>query len=851
MKRALCILIPIAAILLIGLCVFLIFFLGKENDPKMVENVVLTKTASPSVAQNVMPGGEIEYTVRVTNQNEKRCKLCISDVLPANTVYVRGDAEMDEKSFSLSVSLKAGETKELRYTVRVLDSAEIGKSIYSPAAAVGEKKSNTVEHFVGRVLNASEQSRMKDAILALAYSEEIAPLKLVKDMYLVAFSEAPALSASPKEVLDAIFGGSTEAQTEAMRAIVAPTLFGGSSVDSDMDFFFKGARSIPKKNDLLIGDILFVSAENETNIYIFDGNDLLFAKNGCKKADADALLSSLENASQYAVLRPSLSLATLNYTMPEESSDLTDAQIALIATAKAYLQRGYRTQYDDSRMGANAPVGSLGDGGTEYRWQIGQYNPEDYTSEKWGYLNCAAFTYECYRTALGMDLGARYTTNALCRYYLNGGKVGAAEYPYYYHNRLNVPEEERSAEQEKFMSKLEPGDLVVILRKGGYGHVMMYIGSGVLVHSSGASFNYSADQENYEPTIRYMNVLGYLFNPDATNYLFREVEDTANGKMRSYIEDIAIVRPLDSFDGKIPENTQNRVQNLGGILSEKLSSHPEGKTANIGEAITFTFRVKNNGLSAKTLEIKDCIPENATLLSAGDFAFANGALTATVTVKPGETAELSYTVAASGALGAKIHGTSATVGGVLHTCPPIYIKNTLSEAEQAAILSAIEQLKSANPENLTDFALANAIYLAAGLKAPFADGADVRASLFVSTPVSGSEVAWSLSETSEYVSMLVPTMYGGRRFFTPPRYTAYEKVNTDRSRLPREQALVIGDLIVVRFGSSERIYLYAGSGTLLNLSSPEIPADTYSATVRLMRMMSVGHYYAILRPSME
>ena len=109
MKRALCILIPIAAVLLIGLCVFLIFFLGKENDPKMVENVVFTKTASPSVAQNVMPGDEIEYTVRVTNQNEKRCKLCISDVLPANTVYVRGDAEMDEKSFSLSVSLKAGE----------------------------------------------------------------------------------------------------------------------------------------------------------------------------------------------------------------------------------------------------------------------------------------------------------------------------------------------------------------------------------------------------------------------------------------------------------------------------------------------------------------------------------------------------------------------------------------------------------------------------------------------------------------------------------------------------------------------------------------------------------------------
>ena len=183
----------------------------------------------------------------------------------------------------------------------------------------------------------------------------------------------------------------------------------------------------------------------------------------------------------------------------------------------------------------------------------------------------------------------------------------------------------------------------------------------------------------------------------------------------------------------------------------------------------FHLRTNENCYEGSALKFRE-------LRNTGDeltlvFDTADGALTATVTVKPDETAELSYTVAASGALGAKIHGTSATVGGVLHTCPPIYIKNTLSEAEQAAILSAIEQLRSANPENLTDFALANAIYLAAGLKAPFADGADVRASLFVSTPVSGSEVAWSLSETSEYASMLVPTMYGGRRFFTPHQHS--------------------------------------------------------------------------------
>jgi hypothetical protein len=318
------------------------------------------------------------------------------------------------------------------------------------------------------------------------------------------------------------------------------------------------------ESDLIVGDILFITIGSQTNAYIYEGSSLISVMNGCSIADTNGVLSSLENAARYAVLRPSLTLATLRFSGPKETLALTDAQIALIETAKAYLQRGYRQQYDDTSMGANS----------EYRWQIGQFAPEDYTSQKWGYLNCAAFTYECYRNALGMDLGSRYTTNALCKYYLNGGKVGASEYPYYYSNTLNVSASDRVAEQEKFMSTLVPGDLVVILREGGYGHVMMYIGNGVLIHSSGSSFGYSSDSETYEPTIRYMNVLGYLFNPESTNYLFREVADTTNGGMRPYIETLAIVRPLDSFGGDIPENTQNRVENLVGILAEKLSSEP-------------------------------------------------------------------------------------------------------------------------------------------------------------------------------------------------------------------------------------------------------------------------------------
>ena len=223
---------------------------------------------------------------------------------------------------------------------------------------------------------------------------------------------------------------------------------------------------------------------------------------------------------------------------------------------------------------------------------------------------------------------------------------------------------------------------------------------------------------------------------------------------------------------------------------------------------------------------------------------------ANVTVEAGLAAEVSYTVTASGAIGSVIYGANATVGGVLHTCRPIYIEKTLTEAEQAALLAAVAQFKASNPEGLTNFDLVNAIYSAAGLSSPFAEDADVRVSLFKNVTVSGSEL-WQLTPDSEYYDMVAPTLYGGRKYHTPQEYTSFVKVSTDRSRLPREQALVVGDLLVVKFSSSERVYLYTGGENLLNLSSENMEEDIYSVSVRLMRMMSAGNYYAVLRPSLK
>ena len=227
------------ALVAVGIGVYLIFFITKENDPEMLENVTIEKSASVSQSQSVAASETLTYTIKVTNNGDKKCKVGVSDILAAGVTLISTEGKTKGNNLTFSLSVRPGKTESVSYTVKINADLEAGASIYSPAAKAGEKQSNALEHFVGRALNASEKSRMKDAILALAFSENIAPIKLCKDIYLVAFSESPDLAETPEAVLDALFGVSANANAAAMQAMVAPHLFGGSAISSELDSLFK------------------------------------------------------------------------------------------------------------------------------------------------------------------------------------------------------------------------------------------------------------------------------------------------------------------------------------------------------------------------------------------------------------------------------------------------------------------------------------------------------------------------------------------------------------------------------------------------------------------------------------
>ena len=668
---------------LLGITALFLFSCGEKTiDEIKNDEIAISKKSSVLAAHTVSPGGKIVYTVTVSNGSSADMKIEISDSVPNGCRYVSGGFDVDGSSLSCDLLLKSGEVRDIEYTVEVsqdINDIENGKITSTKATLLG-KSAVCNDIYVGYTFTDLDKERISTAIAALSYRENIDPMVLARQIYNVAFSKNISALVTASDVVNEMFKENPTEDGLKYISFMAPTLYGGRKIGEISHDAFKGDSCNVKKEDLIIGDLLFVKSENDTDLYIFDGDNLIFLNDGYDVKIAEEVLASISDADLYAVLRPSISIGeSFGYDAFDNLDDLTLEQKALIETAKAYLLRGYRLQYDDSRMSSNYE--STLDRG-EFRWQIGLYEPEEYTSQKWGYLNCAGFTYEVYRTALGMDLGGLYSTAALALYY-SGGVEGVPMYPYDCVPKLFTDEASRNAEIDRFRATLRVGDLIVT-RKDGNGHVMMYIGNDTVIHSTSASFNYNGDSETYESTIRYMNVFAYLFNPEAKSCIFRS---------DSEINRLCIVRPLDLYEGAIPENTLNRIENLEDIVSEKLSSHCEGITVNNGEIITYSFIIKNIGKRKRTLTVTDMIPEGTTFISSDNYFFDGNMLNWQIEIAPGETSIISYKVRVEAEKGAYIYGADGKVGGVSHRCPGVYVKNTLEEASREAIVSAVEKYR--------------------------------------------------------------------------------------------------------------------------------------------------------------
>ena len=613
---------------------------------------------------------------------------------------------------------------------------------------------------------------------------------------------------------------------------IVPTLYGGTELPK-----LDGVKGAPAAavyvENLITGDIIVSYKDGVAASYIYGSDGLYSLARGCVKVDTDAVLASLTDMDVYVVVRPSS--AYVNFTptdMEKEPDVLNEKQQALVDTAKYYIQRGEWLQYSDTYYAVSVTGYT-----NESRWEYGQKTPEESTSQKFGYINCAAFTHDVYWTTFGYKLpSSMYTTANLTTYSEQN------DMRMFYFSRATSDthtEEEKARVQKEFLETLLPGDIMVT-RRGSSGHAMLYIGDGLFIHSTGSSYDYNNSVEKYEPTIRYHRVMDYFFNEASTNgYVFGNVTD------------LSIVRPLNNATWakyEVTEATKNRNANLQGIIVQKLQSVDVNETVNPGDEITYTFYVNNTRDTDATFNISEKVPAGTVYVLGGDTKSGDN-LYWTVNVPADSTVTVSYTVKVpeDAAYGTEIVANDSVIAGVPLKTYSIFVKRTLTAAEQESFINEFNALKAEG--KLSGIALVNELYKRVlGIENLFAD-TDFLTIMEGDEGVFTSEGMPVLSQDrqsykpnldGDYFDLVAIGLFGGRRLNTA-------NIMNVRTELGRKEHLVVGDIVFGKTLSSNVLYIYLGGDYMVSLTS--LSNDTVTVDIRLERLPAYGYYYAVLRPS--
>ena len=286
-----------------------------------------------------------------------------------------------------------------------------------------------------------------------------------------------------------------------------------------------------------------------------------------------------------------------------------------------------------------------------------------------------------------------------------------------------------------------------------------------------------------------------------------------------------------SFNGEIPQQSLDRMNNLQEIVVEKVASASFGQTVNVGDELIYIFKFLNASNTTRTLHVTDVLPAGTTLVSASGWTVDGSNLTREITIPAGEKLEISYAVAVGADVpGGKLESKSAKVGGVSVRSSDIYVANTLTTEQQQLLVDTVNALSGSD---LVGLELANEIFkVAFGVENLFqtTDMKNFHTQLFEKKE---GDSRYSIAD--DYITMVAPGLYG-------------DGVHGWLSRLPREENLVVGDIFFGR-SSSNYMFIYLGNGISWSLGGNSL--DTLDMNGRLERVFGYTNYWAVLRPSMN
>ena len=326
----------------------------------------------------------------------------------------------------------------------------------------------------------------------------------------------------------------------------------------------------------------------------------------------------------------------------EKRSESVTTTDVLLAMANAYELKGIQFQYDQKWMDQL---------NKDYKTRHSRWDntatPEAATSQVWKYTDCSKFQYACYYNAFGYELPALATDTML-------------DFPelqvFYCEPTGEETEEEEKAVLDELQKILQPGDLISYrMLDNTNGHIMMYVGDGILVHATGANggdYQYTGESKKTDiqedsGAIGELNIKTLLDYTNYNRYLMGQLK-------------FGVLRPLKDIKAEdITDDAYCRTLFMQGIISEATTNLPLSYSVEVGEEITYTLSFENRDVVERKIHLDIEEPENMTIESPVESE--------DVTVEPGAKVSTSFTVKVKGddaLYGKEIEGPKVKANGM-------------------------------------------------------------------------------------------------------------------------------------------------------------------------------------------
>ncbi len=519
-------------------------------------------------------------------------------------------------------------------------------------------------------------------------------------------------------------------------------------------------------------------------------------------------------------------------TSCSQKMDIDEFNEIIVEMAKAYDRQGGQIPYEQYNSRRNIFC-----------------SPEDATAQRTMFLDCSSYVNACYREGFGVNIlpydvvEKRPCTEFYDEYARENGDnpdvIG------YWDTAEYTTDESRNEVADWVYENIKVGD-VVNYRRGNKGHVYIYIGDDTFMHCAGAgsykvhattpALSHDSNANETEGTIDTLEFDRVFRNTQSSRYIFG-----------SAVTSFGIIRPFER--GLKPTKETVARMKIAGLSMEKTSSVHENAPVYPNSELTYTITLENTGDTALTgVKIKDTLPEGTEFVSGDDgVSESGGKITWSGDIGEYATVQVNYTVkiteSKAGALivSDKTYVSDVKLGNITHSV------SSVNAEKQALVAQTALDFVENGQQFESSFDMVKAIYKDRGLDlSAYSTAADALDELI--------DVENLTRFTSTDLSKLIaPNLYGGLSICTGG--TTLESEN-DKTRLPKEEHLSVGDIILADWDGGETVYFYAGNSTLITVKDGVCKKLTIGDNIfveddNIIISLLGYNRYAVLRPSMQ